>query len=65
MQKAKKEERTINFVTYLGEFERCTLCGVTTKIKKDTPIDRRPYYIEGGGQLCRKCYCDVYGSDVK
>ena len=43
-----------NMMTY----EKCCLCGKTTDISFDTPIDKRNGYIEGFGQLCMECYLD-------
>lgn len=42
------------------ERERCTLCGKITEYTKDTPISERFGYIEGGGQLCKDCYYELY-----
>ena len=42
------------------ERERCTLCGKVTEYTKDTPISERFGYIEGGGQLCKDCYYELY-----
>lgn len=36
------------------------LRGCDTGIPKDTPISSRKYYIQGGGQLCNKCYIELY-----
>ncbi len=41
--------------------EICILCGIDTKIDYDTPIERRRYYINGCGQLCRDCYNKLSG----
>jgi hypothetical protein len=38
------------------EYDSCILCGVETEYKRSTHIDMRVGYIEGAGQLCRKCY---------
>ena len=40
--------------------ERCVICGKPTEYRKDVPIDKRECYIEGAGQLCRKCYFEIY-----
>ncbi|GEM_PF-4533454 len=45
----------------VGEFERCVSCWNPTDIKKNTPIDKRPFYVEGVGQLDRECFMEVYG----
>lgn len=38
------------------EYETCILCGGKTDTKISTHIDYRVGYIEGAGQLCKKCY---------
>ena len=43
-----------------SETERCVICGKPTEYRKDTPIDKRECYVEGAGQLCRKCYFEIY-----
>lgn len=40
--------------------ERCVLCGRLTPVKRDSHIAGRRYYVEGAGQLCGRCYYDVY-----
>jgi len=42
------------------ELENCVLCGGRIDVKKEEHIANRQYYIEGSGQLCWKCYHDVY-----
>lgn len=43
------------------EKEMCVMCKkVVPGVYKDTPVDQRDYYIEGGGQLCRKCHLSIY-----
>ena len=41
-----------------GEYEYCVLCWKKTKVKRKTPVSKRPFYITGIGQLCHKCYHD-------
>ena len=40
--------------------ECCILCGRLTEIMKDCLISERAHYLEGAGQLCRKCYQELY-----
>ena len=40
--------------------EHCARCGVETKYTDDDPVEFRKYYIEGAGQLCEKCYAELY-----
>ncbi len=40
--------------------EPCVVCGEDTGYTKDIPIAQRQCYIEGAGQLCRKCYAAIY-----
>ena len=42
------------------ETEKYDCCGCDTGIPKDTPISNRKYYIQGSGQLCNKCYTELY-----
>ena len=42
--------------------ERCVSCGRFTSYKRSTPISERKYYIEGAGQLCKRCYEKTYGN---
>jgi len=45
---------------YSNGKEYCILCGNITETAKEKPISEREYYIEGAGQLCRKCYQEIY-----
>lgn len=47
-------------MTIHRERDRCVICGRETDMKKDLPIAMRKYYVEGAGQLCRKCYLELY-----
>jgi uncharacterized protein (UPF0248 family) len=38
------------------EYEICIICHRETDVKKSTPVDKRKYYVEGFGQMCRECY---------
>ncbi len=40
--------------------EKCVRCGNKTGVSKNTPVDSREHYVEGGGQLCRKCWAMIY-----
>ena len=45
------------------EFERCVCsCGKLTNVRKDTPVNKRLYYVGGVGQLNPSCYEIIYGS---
>lgn len=46
--------------TPVKEFDCCVLCGKKTEYTRDVLIDKRIGYIEGAGQLCRKCFMDTY-----
>ncbi len=37
------------------QYEICVICGETTTVLIDTPIDCRRFYVHGCGQLCEKC----------
>lgn len=47
-----------------SEVERCVLCWKETDVFRNTPIDQRAYYQEGQGQLCARCYYELYGAGV-
>lgn len=42
------------------EKDKCIMCKKETEYTKNTHIDFRQYYIEGAGQLCKKCYNMIY-----
>lgn len=41
-------------------WETCVLCGQTVPVSRESHIAERKYYIEGAGQLCGKCFYEVY-----
>ncbi len=56
-----KHEELYNPITKgTDAVERCVICGEKTIYTVETQIDQRSCYVEGGGQLCRKCYMDTY-----
>ena len=46
------------------KIEICVSCGKETKIDKDQPISNRMLYVEGCGQLCYKCYREIFGKNI-
>ena len=40
--------------------ELCIRCGKPTLYDINTPIMRRRYFVEGYGQLCEKCFYELY-----
>lgn len=40
--------------------EYCIICGKETSYQKTDNILLRKYYVEGAGQLCKKCYFLIY-----
>lgn len=40
--------------------ETCVLCGQETAYDFKTPITQREFYVEGAGQLCRRCFRELY-----
>lgn len=40
--------------------DKCICCGCDTGVPAKTPIDERQYYIHGCGQLCSKCFAELY-----
>ena len=47
------------------EYETCVVCHKLTKVKKNTDIDIRSHYVEGVGQLCKRCFKELYQKDKK
>lgn len=41
-------------------WETCVLCGQTVPVRRESHIAERKCYIEGAGQLCGKCFYEVY-----
>ena len=44
----------------VSDIDLCAYCGAETEYKKDTPIEKRYGYIKGAGQLCCKCFNELY-----
>jgi len=40
--------------------EKCVRCGKATPYWKSDHIDSRLYYVDGGSQLCKSCYDEIY-----
>lgn len=38
----------------------CVCCGCDTGVPRDMPIDAREHYILGAGQLCKRCFFELY-----
>ena len=47
------------------EKDKCVMCWEETPYTKDTHIDQRRYYVEGAGQLCKKCWKKIFKKDEK
>ena len=47
------------------EKEKCVNCGAETPYLVTTPVDLREYYVDGAGQLCKKCYFDIFENRKK
>ena len=45
--------------------EKCVNCGAETDVPVYQHIDQRKYYIEGAGQLCVKCYREIYEKPIR
>lgn len=59
---SKKESRTDRTC----ETEKCIYCGANTTVPVSAPIESRPNYVSGCGQLCPECYaklCDAVLDD--
>ena len=42
------------------EKEKCVICGRYTDECVSTPITLRRFYVEGAGQVCKKCFIEIY-----
>ena len=42
------------------EYDRCVICREPTDVLTSTPIDQRLYYVEGAGQLDKKCFNELH-----
>ena len=42
------------------ETEICIVCGIDTKVSKELRVDLREHYVEGAGQMCKKCWENTY-----
>ena len=50
--KKASNQKTIN--------DKCVICHCETDYSHDSHINDRKYYVEGAGQLCEKCYYEIY-----
>ena len=41
------------------EKDKCVVCGSFTEYDEFDHIDKRYFYVEGSGQLCRACYLSM------
>lgn len=44
----------------LSNKDYCVICKRSTPYLKTTHINKRKFYIECAGQLCEKCYFNLY-----
>ncbi len=42
-------------------YDLCVSCSVNTGVRTDCHLDARSNYIGECGQLCQKCYKEIYG----
>ena len=42
------------------ETEKCISCNADVPVLITEHIDNRKYYIEGAGQLCERCWLEMY-----
>ena len=45
------------------EKEKCVACNEETPVNKNDHVDSRFYYVEGAGQLCKKCWNEIWNED--
>lgn len=42
------------------DYEKCVVCGKETVFPINMDISSRVFYIRGVGQLCKRCYRELY-----
>ena len=42
--------------------DNCAACGNKTPYDEFDEVEVRFFYVEGAGQLCAKCYGEIYGN---
>ena len=47
-----------------SEYEYCAVCFKQLRVKKETSVQQRKYYVEGIGQLCQRCYYRIYPNNL-
>jgi len=54
----------INLVENLNTMEKdkCVICGSETPYDKTLDVNVRQHYVEGSGQLCKKCNNEIYNT---
>lgn len=40
--------------------DKCVRCGKETEYEINSPVEIRRWYVEGSGQLCEKCFYELY-----
>ncbi len=48
-----------------GGEEQCVVCGQATGYAFEDNIENRAFYVEGAGQLCEKCFGEIYGEKTQ
>lgn len=48
----------------MEKIEVCVSCGRDTPYTRQTNVQLRYWYVEGAGQLCQKCYTNVYDPGI-
>ncbi len=56
------QRRPAEKVKYMNDKpkELCIVCGENSGINVDMPINDRQFYVESAGQLCQRCYNNLY-----
>ncbi|WP_296876974.1 sugar transferase [Thomasclavelia sp.] len=58
-------QETENYSLLKEKTEKCILCGSETNVSVDQYIGSRKHYIAGAGQLCEKCFNNLYRNKEK
>lgn len=57
------QQNSGNILKLQDKYEECLICHTITNVLRTTDIRDREYYIYGAGQLCPKCYFEIYTNE--
>jgi hypothetical protein len=45
--------------------DKCVSCGSETDFNTKIDVNYRFYYVDGGGQICKKCYNRIFNDNTE